>query len=148
MGLFDKKSGAAGKHHATTVIAEGTVIEGTLNLTGNIQIDGRVKGKINTEKTVTISPSGKVEGAIFADSAIVNGHFDGEIVARNIEILEKGKLQGEISSAEFTIVKGGVFLGNSKTVASEEVVKLKDNKSAQQPQKPESGKAATATKAK
>ncbi|KJY91901.1 hypothetical protein TW84_07425 [Vibrio neptunius] len=41
-----------------------------------------------------------------------------------MEILEHGYLEGEVSATEFTIQKGGVFLGNSKNVSTEEVVNL------------------------
>ena len=71
---------------------------------------------------VTISPSGSVEGQIFADNATINGFFEGEIYAKNVDILSNGYLKGVVTSAELTIEKGGSFLGTSKTVSDEEIV--------------------------
>ncbi|WP_181388323.1 bactofilin family protein [Vibrio albus] len=90
-------------------------------LTGNIQIDGKVDGTIRTTKLVTISPSGSVEGKIYADHAIINGQFEGDIYAKNVDVLANGCLKGEVTSAELTIEKGGSFLGISKTVSSDEI---------------------------
>ncbi len=70
---------------------------------------------------VTISPSGIVEGNIFADKAIINGLFEGEVYARNVDVLSSGCLKGQVTSAELTIEKGGSFLGTSKTVSTEEI---------------------------
>ncbi len=70
---------------------------------------------------VTISPSGIVEGNIFADKAIINGLFEGEVYARNVDVLSNGCLKGQVTSAELTIEKGGSFLGTSKTVSNEEI---------------------------
>ncbi|MGJ7093451.1 bactofilin family protein [Vibrio hannami] len=128
MGLFNKERGKSSKHHNTTIIAEGAKIAGELTLSGNIQVDGVLTGKLQTEKLVTISPSGRIEGEIYAEKAIINGHFEGEVFARNIEILANGNLKGEVTSSELIIHKGGVFLGNSKTVTGEEVINLSDKK--------------------
>ncbi|WCE31049.1 bactofilin family protein [Vibrio sp. SCSIO 43137] len=128
MGLFDKKRGAAGKHGAPTIIAEGARITGELTLSSNIQIDGEIKGTIRTEYDVTISPTGHVEGSIYANNAIVNGRFEGEIFAKNIDILSRGDLKGNITCSEVTIAKGGLFLGTSETVTNDEVVCLAESK--------------------
>ncbi|MDG3088061.1 polymer-forming cytoskeletal protein [Vibrio hannami] len=70
-----------------------------------------------------------MEGEIYAEKAIINGHFEGEVFARNIEILANGKPpKGEVTSSELIIHKGGVFLGNPKTVTGEEVINLSDKK--------------------
>lgn len=133
MGLFNKKRGAAGKHDAPTIIAERAIISGELTLSSNIQVDGKITGVLRTDHNVTISPTGSVEGTIFADNAIINGVFVGDIYAKKIEILSKGELKGDITCAEFIIQKGGQFLGNSKTVSNEEVVNLSDSKESHQP---------------
>ena len=121
MGLFGEKRGTASKHSSTTIISEGANLSGELNLTGNVQIDGNITGTIRTSQAITISPLGSVEGQIFADKATINGHFEGEVYAKSVEILPSGYLKGTVTSAEFTIIKGGSFLGTSNTVSSEEV---------------------------
>ncbi|MEF1284368.1 polymer-forming cytoskeletal protein [Vibrio sp. M250220] len=124
MGLFSKQNRESNRHLTQTVIADGADISGELRLTCNIQIDGRVTGSIETDQTVTISATGSVEGSVKADRLVVNGHFRGKVYTKSVEILGDGRLEGEVSSGEFTIQKGGVFLGNSKNVTAEEVVTI------------------------
>lgn len=81
-------------------------------------------GSIETDRTVTISATGSVEGSVKAERLVVNGHFRGKVYTKSVEILEDGRLEGEVSASEFTIQKGGVFLGNSKNVTAEEVVTI------------------------
>lgn len=91
-------------------------------------MDGVIIGTIRTEHDVTISPTGFIEGTIFANNAVINGGFEGDIFAKNIEILSKGNLKGNVTCSEFTIQKGGLFLGTSETVSNEEVITLSDSK--------------------
>lgn len=124
MGLFSKQNRESNRHLTQTVIADGADISGELKLTCNIQIDGRVTGSIETDKTVTISSTGSVEGSVKAERLVVNGHFRGKVYTKSVEILGDGRLEGEVSAGEFTIQKGGIFLGNSKNVAVDEVVTI------------------------
>ncbi|WP_341660592.1 polymer-forming cytoskeletal protein [Vibrio sp.] len=140
MGLLSKQNRESNGHGSQTVIAEGTFIEGQLKLTCHIQIDGQIKGNIETDKCVTISASGLVEGSIRCDCLIVNGRFVGKVYSKSLQILEHGYLEGEVSATEFTIEKGGVFLGSSKNIKTEEVVPLdsvkkRDKSSSAKPQK-------------
>jgi len=124
MGLFDQKSRTTGQSGVTTIVAEGAVLTGEISLTGDIQIDGKINGTIRTESKVTISPTGQVTGSIFADRAFINGRFEGEVYSKTIDILSSGHLKGDVTCTDFTIQKGGLFLGTSKTVSTEEVVNL------------------------
>ena len=128
MGLLSKQNRESNGHSSQTVIAEGTFIEGQLKLTCHIQIDGQVKGNIETDRCVTISAAGSVEGAIRCECLIVNGRFLGKVYSKSLQILEHGYLEGEVSATEFTIEKGGVFLGSSKNIKTEEVVPLESVK--------------------
>lgn len=124
MGLLSKQNRESNGNGSQTVIAEGTFIEGQLKLTCHIQIDGQVKGNIETDQCVTISAAGSVEGSIRCDCLIVNGRFVGKVYSKSLQILESGHLEGEVSATEFTIEKGGVFLGSSRNINAEEVVPL------------------------
>ncbi len=128
MGLFDKSSRTTGQLGTTTLIAKGAVLTGEIALTSNIQIDGKITGTLRTDAHVTISPTGHVNGSIFADKAFINGCFEGEIFASSVEILNSGNLKGDVTCTDLTIQKGGLFLGTSKTVSSEDVVTLSSNK--------------------
>lgn len=90
-----------------------------------------MEGKINTEKTLIISRSGRVKGEIIADKVVINGLFEGECYANHVEILPNGKAQGVIHSDELSIERGGNFIGESQPTTEDQVVKLQksDDKS-------------------
>jgi len=82
-------------------------------LKGSLHIDGRVEGVIDTEFDVSIGVSGQVSGLIKARSIVLSGVLDGKVACEKIDILQTGKLIGELISGEFTVETGGKFIGQS-----------------------------------
>lgn len=105
-----------------------------------------MEGKINTEKTLIISRSGRVKGEIIADKVIINGLFEGECYANHVEILPHGKAQGVIHSDELSIERGGNFIGESQHTTEEQVVKLQQKDDKLSPKLTESAESATPAK--
>jgi cytoskeletal protein CcmA (bactofilin family) len=124
MGIFSKESGTTSKHSATTVIASECRITGTIQLSCDIQIDGKVEGNISSEKTVVISSSGHVKGEIFAEKIIINGQVEGSCYANLIQILEKGKVKGSSYSDNLSINQGGLFHGEMYPMEKNEIVEI------------------------
>lgn len=124
MGLFGKHAGDQGQQSITTVIAQGCTVNGHVRLSGDIQIDGYVEGKIACDRSVIISVSGRIKGEVTADKVIINGLFDGELYANSVEILPQGKAHGVIHSDDLSIERGGSFLGNTLPTSNEDVVSL------------------------
>ncbi|WP_366914889.1 polymer-forming cytoskeletal protein [Alkalimonas sp.] len=108
-------------------MAQGSSFHGSFRLTCDIHVDGYMEGKINTEKTLIISRSGRVKGEIIADKVIINGLFEGECYANHVEILPHGKAQGTIHSDELSIERGGHFIGESQPTTEDQVVKLQQH---------------------
>src|ERR671919_2272129 len=65
-----------------SVVGQGTRIEGTVVATGSLRVDGEVKGKITAEKEVSLSPRGRVEADIQADSITLAGQVKGDLNAK------------------------------------------------------------------
>lgn len=76
-----------------TRIAAGTIIEGHITFTGDMRIDGTVKGDIDvwqsTTGTVVIGKEGRVEGDLRVTNAVVSGEVQGTVQA--VEIVALGK---------------------------------------------------------
>ncbi len=99
-----------------TLIAEGTRIEGKLYFPGSVKIEGEVSGDINTDNILTIGKSGKVKSNIKTKSAVISGHFTGDMhVTESVEITSTGKFIGNLiqDRAQLAIEKGGIFKGKS-----------------------------------
>ncbi|WP_238696332.1 polymer-forming cytoskeletal protein [Thiomicrorhabdus sediminis] len=82
-------------------------------LKGPLHIDGRVEGIIDSEFDVSIGRTGQIKGLVKARSIVLSGVLDGKVACERLEILQTGKLIGEVISGEFTVETGGKFIGQS-----------------------------------
>ena len=65
-----------------TVVGQGARLEGTIVSAGSLRIDGQVKGQVNADGDVMLSPQSQVEADINAENVIVAGRFKGNIVVK------------------------------------------------------------------
>ncbi|QBL08754.1 polymer-forming cytoskeletal family protein [Rheinheimera sp. D18] len=124
MGFFSKHAGNQGKHAVTTVIAQGCTVNGNIRLSGDVQVDGYIEGKVVCDRSLIISASGRVKGEVTADKIIINGIFDGECYANAVEILPQGKAHGVVHCDDLSIERGGSFLGKTLATSSDQVISL------------------------
>jgi cytoskeletal protein CcmA (bactofilin family) len=97
-----------------TVVGPGAKLEGTLVSAGSLRIDGHVKGQINAEGDVMLSPQSQVEADIRADSVTVAGRFKGNIFVKGkAELARGGRVDGNVTSKVLVIQEGGIFCGQS-----------------------------------
>jgi cytoskeletal protein CcmA (bactofilin family) len=62
-----------------TVVGVGARLDGNVVSAGSLRIDGQVKGQINADGDVTLSPQSQVEADIRAQNVSVAGRFKGNI---------------------------------------------------------------------
>lgn len=111
MGIFDNKDKTTSAKTGASVIAFGVSVKGELNSNEKLFIDGEFEGVIHSSSVITIGPSGRVRGDIFASLLIVGGDFQGKIDCEGCEILNGGHIKGEIISDSLVIENGGRFEG-------------------------------------
>ena len=105
-----------------TLIGTSTVFEGKLSATGGIKIEGTVRGTIDCEGLLVVGVGGRIEADILAESAIIGGEVIGNITARDrLEIISKGRVRGDITTAHLIIEDGVVFEGSSHMITDETV---------------------------
>ncbi|MEQ5121034.1 bactofilin family protein [Morganella morganii] len=128
-----------------TVISKETRLTGDIEISGNLQIWGKIKGQIKARSgSVSIMQSGVVEGDILAETLLIDGVLTGTCTAEQLEILEHGELNGVCRASNFSIRKGGTFIGQS-----EPYVPAGKAAAAQAPQsRPENNKPAAVTELK
>lgn len=95
------------------MVARGTHVVGTIELTDSFHLDGFMKGTIRSENDVSIGQSGSFEGEVQARRILVSGEFDGKLDAERLEIVASGRVTGEITVSELVIESGGQFSGSS-----------------------------------
>ena len=97
-----------------TVVGQGARLEGTIVSAGSLRIDGQVKGQVNADGDVMLSPQSQVEADISAENVIVAGRFKGNITVKGkAELARGGRIDGNITSKSLVIQEGGIFSGQS-----------------------------------
>jgi cytoskeletal protein CcmA (bactofilin family) len=97
-----------------TVVGQGARLEGTIVSAGSLRIDGQVKGQVNADGDVMLSPQSQVEADINAENVIVAGRFKGNIVVKGkAELARGGRIEGNITSKSLVVQEGGIFSGQS-----------------------------------
>lgn len=114
MAIFDSSNKGADGTSQTTIIADGTKINGEIEIDTPLNIFGKFIGNIQSKSVVTIGTKGFSSGNIYASKLIINGAFDGEASCESVEILENGVANGVIETNRLIIEDGGFFEGESK----------------------------------
>jgi cytoskeletal protein CcmA (bactofilin family) len=106
--------GMAEQGGEVTIVGQGAKLEGTVVSAGSLRIDGQVKGQINAEGDVLLSPQSQVEADIRAQNVVVAGRFKGSInVKGRAELSRGGRVDGDITSKTLVVEEGGIFQGQS-----------------------------------
>jgi cytoskeletal protein CcmA (bactofilin family) len=97
-----------------TIVGAGARLEGNVVSAGHLRIDGQVKGQINAEGDVALSPQSQVEADIRAQNVSIAGRFKGSIqVKGKAHLARGGRIDGNITSKTLVVEEGGVFHGQS-----------------------------------
>lgn len=97
-----------------TIVGQGAKLEGTVVSAGSLRIDGQIKGQVNADGDVMLSPQSSVEADIRAQNVSVAGRFKGSIVVKGrAEIARGGRVDGNITSKTLVVEEGAIFQGQS-----------------------------------
>ncbi len=94
-----------------TLIGEGCVFEGNLNLSTATRIDGKVRGNVRSDGMLIIGENGSVEGDINCTEVLIFGTVTGNIDARRIELKNGASLNGDVRVDVFVIEEGAMYNG-------------------------------------
>ena len=87
-----------------TIVGQGAKLEGTVVSAGSLRIDGQIKGQVNADGDVMLSPQSAVEADIRAQNVSVAGRFKGSIVVKGrAEITRGGRVDGNITSKTLVV---------------------------------------------
>lgn len=100
-----------------SIISKDSKIEGEIHSSGVIEIEGQIKGRINSN-SIVIREDGFVDGEINADSVNIRGNFNGTIKARNINVFSKAKITGTIEYQSLSVEDGASIDGQFKQLSS------------------------------
>jgi len=95
-------------------LGEGTVISGEIRFPDILRIDGKVTGKLYSEKELVVGETGEVEAEIEVGILSVSGRVTGTLrIKERITIHPRGHVQGELvmDKPGLIVEEGGVFEG-------------------------------------
>lgn len=110
---------AVKKRVPPSIISEDLTITGNLISQGEIQIDGTVKGDINS-KDLLVGETALIEGQIVAESIRVHGKVVGQIKALNVSLAKSAHVVGDILHDNLSIETGAFLEGHCKRLAEGE----------------------------
>jgi len=100
-GNNKKNSPRAKAGAADTLICKQTKIDGNINFTGVLYVDGHVKGDISAEESenslLTIGSNGYVEGEIKVPHIMILGRVKGDVHAlEHVELMSDSQVEGNV----------------------------------------------------
>ena len=101
-----KRTGRAGVVHS--IVSSDLCVTGSLNTTGDMQIDGIVEGDVRTVGLV-IGEKAEVHGEIWAEDLTVRGKVVGRIHARKVLLAATCHVEGDILHEAFAVEAGAFF---------------------------------------
>ena len=102
---------------STSMLSKEVKLEGEIQGSENLQVEGRFKGTIKLAGDLYVGPTGVVDADIEADNVVVHGQINGNVLARKqLQIQASGKLVGDCTAQSIDIKEGALFEGRSKMI--------------------------------
>ncbi len=108
--MFGKR-GTAGN---TTVIGRGARLVGTIELEGEVYIEGECEGTVRTRSHLGLGAGGSVRGELRGKTVSIAGKVLGSIIAEEtLHVTSTGAVEGEVFYGKLDVKPGGVIDGKT-----------------------------------
>lgn len=99
-----------------SLVGAGTVVEGNINFSGGLRVDGRVRGNViaasDQASTLVLSEQAQIDGEIRVSHAVINGTVVGPVQGTEyVELQPKAKVTGDVLYRTLEIQLGAVVQG-------------------------------------
>jgi cytoskeletal protein CcmA (bactofilin family) len=96
-----------------SIVSADLTVTGTLNTSGDMQIDGILEGDVRSCGLV-IGEHAEVHGQIWAEDVTIRGRVIGRIHARKALLCATSHVEGDIVTEAFAVEAGAFFEGSCK----------------------------------
>jgi len=96
-----------------SIIANDIVVNGTLTSSGQMQIDGKVKGDVRCAILV-IGDQAHIEGDVLSEDVTIRGHVKGNVTAHKVHLSSTARVEGDIHRQSMSVESGAFFEGTSR----------------------------------
>lgn len=97
-----------------TILGPNTSTKGDVRSSGGVRIEGDFEGTIDIAGNLIVGENARVVADITAHNVQIQGIVQGDITANRLEILDTGKLWGNIAVDSFVLDDGGFYHGQSR----------------------------------
>jgi cytoskeletal protein CcmA (bactofilin family) len=116
--------------NAETVIGPSVMVKGNFNSSGNIAVEGVLKGGVKTAGNVYIGDHANVTADIEAKSARIGGEVRGNLkIEGHLQVTASAKIFGDVECASFSVETGAII--NGKIVMSKDLATEKKEEKAE-----------------
>ncbi|MER3421822.1 MAG: hypothetical protein C4290_15420 [Chloroflexota bacterium] len=92
---------------AISLVAKEAMWDGKLSSTGDVRVEGRLQGEIQTDGTLYVAAQAQVQGVVRARNVILAGEIEGQLrCEERLEILPGGSARGEIDTGALVVHEG------------------------------------------
>jgi cytoskeletal protein CcmA (bactofilin family) len=100
-------STSAGQAGGASLVAKDAVWEGKLLCSGNVRIEGTLRGEIQTEGTLFVAAEAHVDGTVRARNVTLAGEIKGDVHCdERLEILPGGAARGDVNTGALVVHEG------------------------------------------
>jgi cytoskeletal protein CcmA (bactofilin family) len=99
-----------------TLVGKSARVQGDVEFTGGLHLDGRVAGNVRADgdltATLSVSETGSIEGSVEVPNVMLNGTVTGDILARDRVFLgAKARVQGNVHYGIIEMTLGAEIKG-------------------------------------
>ena len=111
--MWEERTQTAASPNGKTVIGKTMVINGSIETTGDLYVDGVVTGKLMVVNSrLTIGPNGRAKANATARDVDVIGALDGNVESSGkVSVQKGGRLVGDVRTVGIVIEDGAHFKG-------------------------------------
>lgn len=112
-----RKQPSKPQNRIDSLIGVGTKIEGNINFTGGLRVDGEVIGNVTAvsdePSTLVLSEKARIEGEISVSHLVVNGEISGPVyVAEFLELQSRSRVKGDVHYNNLEMHLGSIVDGH------------------------------------
>jgi len=103
------------------IVGRDIVLNGAIHSCDKLVVDGRVEATLTDCREMEITESGTFKGEASVDVALISGHFEGTLVARELLLVRaKGSVSGQVRFARLEVERGGEIEGDVSVIDDNE----------------------------
>lgn len=100
-----------------TLIGQSIELDGDLNFSGGLHLDGKINGNVSSEKgsnsVLVVSEQGQISGDVSVPYAVINGTINGNVYAsEKLELSNKACITGNVHYNVLEMASGASVNGN------------------------------------